>query len=172
MLKLYLKYPAIAKEKLIISEVGIPFAVSSNGIFKLILTCYAEVEEGRTFELLVVYDKYDEIPLYKLIYIYGEAILGCLEGQEEFFKYLAKLIPIDKYIVGRRNSIHIVYKVDKVVHLVDNIKMMKDALRANIPLTRGIMGWMNYIHFHPGIDIISVLKNIKVKFECKSQDSS
>ena len=166
MLALQLVYPRIAKEKFIISEVGIPFTLSDDGYFKLVLTCYADVEGGRAFELLVVYDKYDEVPLHKLVHIDGEAIVGHLYGQEDFFNYLKNHIPIDKYVIGRRDSVFIIYEIANLMTICEDLRNLKlNAL--NVPLTRGIIGWINYITRNPAVDVIRVLKEIKVKFMVK-----
>ncbi len=138
----------------------------TRSVFKILLTCRSDRPGGRLWEANVVLDRYLELTPHRLYCISGCYTLCTLRGQRKLFTELKKILPLDKYSVGRNESTWLIYQIDEYKVLSEDSLRDPDRIVVDCPSVdfSYIIGWKNYIVAHPEVsDINSRLKNIVLK---------
>ncbi len=117
--------------------------VTKNGSYILAINFYEDVPEGRSLRLVIIYDKYDMIPLDSFSFIKGKKTYVDAEGIEEAIKLISSVIRVERRVP--MYSLPLFFDIE-VLNEVD----------ANV---RGVKGFINYVNKYGNIDI-SKLKNL------------
>ncbi|MCY0859076.1 MAG: hypothetical protein OWQ54_01465 [Sulfolobaceae archaeon] len=117
--------------------------VTKKGSYILAINFYEDVPEGRALRLVIVYDKYDTVPLDTFSFIKGKKTYVDAEGVEEAIKLISSVIRVEKRVP--MYSLPFFFDIE-VLNEVD----------ANV---RGVKGFINYVNKYGNIDI-NKLKNL------------
>ncbi len=162
-------YPRMAKPLGCTGFIGIVLGEQDN-IFKLLLTFRSDQPGGRVMELQVVIDRYLEFKVYKLIYLNGCYTLCTLKNQILFFSVLGKVIPVDKYLVGKGERAWLIYDYEEYRTLALDDIWDDDIIASKCPYVDPsyVIGLRNYLIIHNELKskLLEKISFVQVKLKC------
>lgn len=171
-IELRCRYPRIAKPLGCTGFMGIILGERDN-IFKLLLTFRSDKPGGRVMEVHVLLDRYLELQVNDVVCFDGCYVLCVLQGQQELFKRLNDIIPVDKYLIGKGERAWLIYECENYNRLSLQELWSDEHVVNKCPYVNPsyVIGLRNYLLAHSDVkeDLLNRVKTLEILLDCSEE---